>query len=158
MILLVKNKRLISSRYCSSASSWKSWQSMRFELIYKMRDKYVNSKMDLFTKFSCYSRSTKFKDILRWNISKMISQTAPISMRIIKICMVQRGILICICWKLINTETTTCSEFINWESYCITNLGSVETRISRNKQIQKYRTVKLTASHIQERKLAIRVR
>ena len=153
MILLVKNKRLISSRYCSSATSWKSWRSMKFELIYTMRDKYINSKMDLFTKFSCNSRSTKFKDILPWNISQMISNTVPISIRIIKSCMVQRSIPICVCWKLINTETTIWPEFINWESYCTTN-----TRISRNKQIQKCRTVRFTAPHIQERKLAIWVR
>ena len=128
-------------------------QSNNLNPVYIVRDKYINSKMDLFTKFSCNSRRTKFKDILLSSVFQMVSKTVPISMSIIKLYVVQRSIPICVCWKLINTETTIWPEFINWESYCTTN-----TRISRNKQIQKCRTVRFTAPHIQERKLAIWVR
>ena len=41
---------------------------MRLDLILLMRDIYINSKLNPLIKFT--SRSTEFKDILPWNISK----------------------------------------------------------------------------------------
>ena len=39
-----------------------------------MRNIYINSNLDLITKFTSSSRSTKLKDILPWNISQMITK------------------------------------------------------------------------------------
>ena len=47
-----------------------------------MRDKDINSCLNPLTKFTSSSRSTKFKDMLPWNISEMITKTIPISTRI----------------------------------------------------------------------------
>ena len=38
-------------------------------MILLMSDIYINSKLNLLTKFPSSSRSTEFKDILPWNIS-----------------------------------------------------------------------------------------
>ena len=72
-------------------------QSNNLNPVYIVRDKYINSKMDLFTKFSCNSRRTKFKDILLSSVFQMVSKTVPISMNIIKLYVVQRSIPICVC-------------------------------------------------------------
>ena len=56
---------------------------MRLDLIFSMRDIYINSNLNPFTKFTSSSRSTEFKDILSWNISQMITKTVPISTRIV---------------------------------------------------------------------------
>ena len=55
---------------------------MRLDLIFSMRDIYINSNLNPLTKFTS-SRSTKFKDILPWNISQMITKTIPISTKIV---------------------------------------------------------------------------
>ena len=47
-----------------------------------MRDIYINSNLNALTKFTSSSRSTKFNDILPWNIFQMTTKTVPISMRI----------------------------------------------------------------------------
>ena len=47
-----------------------------------MRDTYINSNLNLLTKFTSSSRSTEFKDILPWNISKMIANIIPVTTRI----------------------------------------------------------------------------
>ena len=49
--------------------------------MFSMRDIYFNSNLNLLTKFTNSSRSTKFKDILPWNISQMIM--VPFSTRIV---------------------------------------------------------------------------
>ena len=79
----VQIKLVISMNYGSSTSSGKPWTLMRLDLIFSMRDIYINSNLDPLTKFTSSSRSTKFKDILLWNISQMIMKTVPISMRIV---------------------------------------------------------------------------
>ena len=48
---------------------------MRLGLILSIRDIYINSNLKLLTKFASSCRSTKFKDILPWNISQMIIQS-----------------------------------------------------------------------------------
>ena len=56
---------------------------MRLDLILTMRDIYINFNLKPLTKFTSSSRSTKFKDILSWNISQIITKTVPISSRIV---------------------------------------------------------------------------
>ena len=81
-ILLVQTKIVISMDYGSSTRSWKPWRWMRLDLIFSMRDIYINSNLNLLTKFPTSNRSTKLKDILPWNISQVIMKTIPISTRI----------------------------------------------------------------------------
>ena len=56
---------------------------MRLDLIFSMRDIYINSDLNPLTKFLSSSRSNKLKDILPWNISQIIMKTIPISTRIV---------------------------------------------------------------------------
>ena len=61
-ILLVQMKKVISMNYDNSTSSWKPWRWVRFDLIFSMRDIYINSNLNPLTKFtSSSSRSTEFK-------------------------------------------------------------------------------------------------
>ena len=46
---------------------------------------YINSNLNPVTNFTISSRSTKFEDILPWNIFQMIMKTVSISTRIVKI-------------------------------------------------------------------------
>ena len=55
---------------------------MGLDLIFTMRDLYINADLNPLTKCTSSSRSTDFKDILPWDISHMISKTVPISMTI----------------------------------------------------------------------------
>ena len=73
---------------------------MRLDLIFSMRDIYINSNLNLLTKFTSSSRSSKLKDILPWNISQMIMKTIPISTRIVVSYCEFDG-------KSMETETTT---------------------------------------------------
>ena len=61
-------------------NSWKAWIRMRLDLIFKLRDIYINSNLDPFTIFTS-SRGTEFKVILPWKISQMIIKTVLISTR-----------------------------------------------------------------------------
>ena len=65
---------------------------MRLDLRFSVGDIYINSNLNTLTKFTNSSRSTKFKDIIQWNISKMITKTIPISMRIVISYEMKRGI------------------------------------------------------------------
>ena len=56
---------------------------MRLDLIFSVRDIYINSNLNPLTKFTSSSRSTESKDILPWNISQMIMETVPINTRIV---------------------------------------------------------------------------
>ena len=56
---------------------------MRVDLIFSMRDIYINSSLDPLTKFTSSSRSTKLKDILPWSISHMITKTISISTKVV---------------------------------------------------------------------------
>ena len=80
---------------------------MRFDLIFSMRDIYINSNLNPLTKFTSSSRSTKFKDILPWNISQMITKTVPISTRIVISYAMKLGILFEFGGKSMETEATT---------------------------------------------------
>ena len=84
-ILLKQMKKMISRNYVSSTSSWKPWKWVRLHLLFSMRDIYNNSHLNPLTEFTCSSWSTKLKDILPWNICQMITETIPISTRIVKL-------------------------------------------------------------------------
>ena len=56
---------------------------MRLDLIPSMRDIYINSNLNLLTTFTSSNRSTKYENVLPWNISQMIRKTIPISTRIV---------------------------------------------------------------------------
>ena len=61
-ILLAKTKKLISLNYGSSTSSWKPGRWVRFDLIFSMKDIYMNSNLSPRTKFTSSSRSTEFNN------------------------------------------------------------------------------------------------
>ena len=52
---------------------------MRLELIFMMRDIYINSNLNPLTKFTSSSRRTEFQNILSCNINQMIMKTIAIS-------------------------------------------------------------------------------
>ena len=54
---------------------------MRLDLIFPMRDIYINSNLN--TEFTKRSRSTKFKLVLPRNVSQMITKNVSISTRIV---------------------------------------------------------------------------
>ena len=63
------------------------------DLTLSKRDIYINPNLNKLTKFTSSSRSTEFKDILPWNISKMITKIVPISMGIAIGNVMRQGIL-----------------------------------------------------------------
>ena len=101
-ILLVQTKKVISMNYGGSKSRWKPWRWVRLDLIFSMRDIDINSNLNPLWKFtsSSSSRSTKFKDILPWNISQMIMKTVSISMRIVISYAMKRDIPLWIWWNV----------------------------------------------------------
>ena len=48
-----------------------------------MRDIYINSNLNLPTKFTSSTRGIEFRDVLTKKISQMIKKTVPISMRVV---------------------------------------------------------------------------
>ena len=51
-ILLVQKEKMVSVNYGSSTRSWKPWRWMRLDLIFSMRDIYINSNPNLLAKFT----------------------------------------------------------------------------------------------------------
>ena len=123
-ILFVKTKKMISMNY----HSWKPRRWVKFDLMLTIKDIYINTNLNPLTKFTSSSRSSEFRNILQWNISKMITKTVPISTRMVLTYVMKPSIPLWIWWKSMVTETTTWSEFSNGESHCRTN-----TSIRRNK-------------------------
>ena len=78
-----KWKKMIYISYGSRTSSWKPLRSVRLDLTFMMKDIYIISFLKPFTKFTSSTRNTKFKDILLWSISQLITKTIPISTRIV---------------------------------------------------------------------------
>ena len=104
-----------------------------------MRDTYINSNLNLLTKFTSSSRCTEFIDILPCNISQLIMKTIPISTRIIISYMMKQGILFSVYWK-VNWNWDNMIRISQWrESHCRTN-----TSVRRKKKIQKSKTVRVT--------------
>ena len=82
--------------------------------------------------------STEFKDILPWNISQMMRKTVLI--RIVISYAMKRGIPLWI-WSKVNGNWDSNIRISQWsESHCRTN-----TSVRRKKEIQKNRTVRITA-------------
>ena len=136
----VQTKKVISMNYGSGTSSWKPWSSMRLDLIFSMRDLYINSNLNPLTKFTSSSKSTKFNDILQWNISQMITNTIPISKRIVISYAMKWGILLWISWKVNGNWDNYMIRISQWrESHCRTN-----TSIRIKKKIQNGRTMRIT--------------
>ena len=100
-ILLVQKNKVISMSYGSSTSTWKLKRKVRLELIFMMRDIYINSNQHQLSKFSSSSRSTNFIDVLPLNISQMITKTVKISMRIVVSSAMKRGVPFWI-WRKVN--------------------------------------------------------
>ena len=76
-------------RYNSSTNSWKPWRCTRCNLIFTVRDIYINFNLDPLT---WSSRSTKFNGNFPWNISQMITKTIQINSRIVISCAMKSGI------------------------------------------------------------------
>ena len=93
-----------------------------FDLICTMMDIYIYSNPNPFTKFTSGSRSTEFEDILPWNISQMITNTIPISTRIVISYVMKRGILLWVYWKVNgNWDYSRIRISQRRESHCTTN-------------------------------------
>ena len=135
-ILLVQMKKVISMNSGSSTSSWRSWRWVRVDLIFSMRDIYINSNLNSLTKFTSSSRSINFINIFPWNISQMIMKTVPMSKRIVISYAMKQGIPLWIWWK-VNGNWDNMIRISQWKkSYCRTN--------TRKKEIQKSRTTRIT--------------
>ena len=65
---------------------------MRLDLIFSMRDIYINSNLNSLTKFTNSSRRTEPKDTLPWSIFQMITKAIPISMGIVISYRIKQGI------------------------------------------------------------------
>ena len=110
---------MISMNYGSSTSTWKPWRWVMLDLIFSMRDIYINSNLKPLTKFTSSSRSTKFKDILPWNISQMITKTIPISTRIVISYAMKQDIPLWIWWKVNRNWDKDMIRISQWrESHC----------------------------------------
>ena len=76
------------------------WRCVRLDLVLRMRDIYIDSNMNWLTKFTSSSRTTEFKNILQWNISKLNMKTVPISTRIVISYVMKQVVLLWIWWKV----------------------------------------------------------
>ena len=99
-IVLGQTKAVISMNYDSSTSSWEAWRWGRFGMILTRGNININSNWNPFTKFMSTSRSTEFKDIFPWIVSQIITKAIPISMRIVIMYVMKRGVLIWVWWKV----------------------------------------------------------
>ena len=120
-ILLVQTKKAISINYGSSTSCWKPWRWVRFNLILTVSDIYINSNLNLLTKFTSSSRSTEFKDVFPWNSSQMIPKTIPISTRIVTSHLMEQGIVFWVYQKANGNWDNMIRISQSRESHCRTN-------------------------------------
>ena len=133
-------KKVISINYGSCASNWKPWRWVRLDLILTIMDIHINSNLCSLTKFTSSSRSTEFEDTLKWNISQIITKIITVSTRIVMSYAMKQGILLWIQWKVSGNGDNNMIRISQWkESHYRAN-----TRIKRNKSIQKSRTVRIT--------------
>ena len=93
----VQTKKVISVHYNSSTNSWKPRRCTRYNLIFTVRDIYINFNLDPLT---WNSKSTKLKDIFQWNIPQMITKTILINTRIVISCAMKSGILVGVLMKV----------------------------------------------------------
>ena len=113
---------------------------MKLYLVFMMRYKYINYNLYALTNVSSSSRVTKFKDILTWNMSQMITKAAPISTRIIIKYAMKRGIPFWVWQKIDGNRGNNLIRTFQWrQTHCRTNIS-----FRRKKLIQKNRTVWVT--------------
>ena len=124
-IILVETEKVISLNYGSRRSRWKSWRWVRIDMILLMRDVYIDSNLNLLTKFTSSWRSTKFKDILPWNMSQMITKIIPVSTRIVISYAMKQGIPLWIWWKVNRNYGNNMFRISQWrQSHFRTNTPS----------------------------------
>ena len=82
-VLLIQTKKVISMNYGSSTNSSEPWRRVRLDLIFMMRDIYIKSNLNPLTVFTSTSRRIELKDIIPWNISRIITKTIPISTKLV---------------------------------------------------------------------------
>ena len=128
-IVLVQTKKVISLKYGSSTSSWKSWRWVRSDLMLSLRDIYINSNLKPRKQFPTSSRSTEFRDILPCNISQMITKTIPITTRIVISNAMKWGIPLWIWWKENGNWDSSMIRISQWRE----GLFRTNTSIRRNK-------------------------
>ena len=134
-------KKVIFLNYGSSISCWKPWRWVRLDLIFSIRDIYINFNLNPPTKFTSSRRSTKFKDIFPWNISEMITKTIPISKRVVISYAMNWGFPLQIWWKVNGNWDNNMIRIFQWrESHRGTN-----TSVRRKKEIQKSKIMRITA-------------
>ena len=113
---------------------------MRLHLIYSMRNIYKNSNLERLTQFSSSCRSTEFKNIIPWTISKMIMKNIPVHTRIVIKCEMRRSNPFWVgSWKSIEIEPTR-SEFHN------EGKSTVEQILESEETNQISRAVRVTVS------------
>ena len=118
----------------------KIMEMSELDLIFTLWDIYRYYNLNTFTEFTSSSKSIKFKDILPWNISQMITKTVPISTRIVINYAMKRGILFWVWQKVNRNWDNSMIRISEWgKSHCRTN-----TSVRRKKQIQKSRTARTT--------------
>ena len=121
-ILLVKTRKVISMNYGSSRSSWKAWRWVKLDLIFCMRDRFINSNLNPLTKLNSSSRSTEFKDIPPWKISEIVTKTIPMSTKIVISSAMKQGIPLRIWSKVNGNWANNLITISQWrESLCRTN-------------------------------------
>ena len=124
----IRWQKVISMNCGSNTSSWKLWRWVRLDLILSMRNIYISSYLNPFTKCTSSSRSTEFKD-LPWNISQMITKIVPISMRIFISNAIKWDIPLLVWWKVNANWDNNMIRISHWrEPHCRTN-----TNIRRKK-------------------------
>ena len=98
-------------------------------MILKMWNIYIKCNLNPHAKFTKCSESTESWDILSWNISQMITETIPISPRIVISYAMKRSIS---CFdfdgKSMETETTTWSKFTNVREVIVEQILASEER------------------------------
>ena len=114
--------------YGSSTSSWKPWTWVTLDMIFSMRDIYINSNLNPLRNFTSSRWSTEFKGILPWNICHMITKTIPIRMRIVIRNAVKRGIPLWIWWEVNGNKATTWSEYPNGGKAIVKQILASEKR------------------------------
>ena len=118
----------------------KIMEMSELDLIFTLWDIYRYYNLNTFTEFTSSSKSIKFKDILPWNISQMITKTVPISTRIVISYAMKREILFWVWQKVNRNWDNSMIRISEWgKSHCRTN-----TSVRRKKQIQKSRTARAT--------------
>ena len=101
---------------------------------------HINSNLNPLTKFTISSRITKFKSILLWNISQMLTKTIEISTRIVISNAMKWGILVWVCLKVNGNWDSNIIRIPLWKE----SHGRTNTSIKRNKSIQKSKSMRVT--------------